>query len=1319
MRMAVNLLRKAGLSATIAAFVTFSTATSDPLGLPDTPLYLATAVQPNLIMAIDDSGSMDFEVLFPGNDGSAWWRNGDSGDCLAVGDDSFVGCVANSTGTRDIPAAGRLNFNNSGNSSGTWKKFSYLFPNGYNNADDSGRRRLADNVNDHFAIPPLPAFAWSRSPVYNAAYFDPESRYTPWVNGGGYSFTDATPTATRFDPVFETGITINLTQDIAGVGSVDPTAACSNALPNRGDNYYFRVYSGMTLPPGTCFRSASNDNSGNWQVVRNQGQGCRVGVNNECFTRDNGTNRTLTLPTDARVAIRYFPATFYLPASVSLPANYGYTGTVLTGGVAPDGTALNGYEIKSNNFASAAQYNAAIQNFANWFQFYRKRHQALRGGLGQSFASVTGLRIDGFTINTAANFNVTMRPIDTPANRNLLYTRFYSEWVRSGGTPNRTAVASMLRNFRRTDNTAPVISACQRNFGMLFTDGFTNAPAAGDGITGVYNNVDGDAGPPYADNYSGSLADAVMSGYINPLRSDYPRGKLTPPAGCPTDGPSALDCNTDLHMNFFAVTLGTRGLLFNPDITQNVYAAGAAPTWPTSFQPRHPSAVDDLWHATINGRGKLLNARRAQDIARQLGEVLDQIKGMSSTAASASVNGGYINSDSLVFQPKFNSDGWSGQLLAYRIEEFTGQVLPDAVWEASNSLPAPANRKIFTRKSTGQKVDFTWAALQDDNVRVQQLDPDRDQARAQRMINYLRGDTSNEGTGSTQYRQRKDGNVLGDIVNSSPLFVDIPLFRYSDSMEASPYSSFVAANENRRGMVYVGANDGMLHAFYADSGREAFAFIPSPVFSRLRNLSMQSYTHQYYVDGAPGMGDAYFGGAWHTVLTGGLNKGGQGIYAIDITDPDSVTKDSLMWEFTDQNDPDLGYTFSQPTIVKLRDGKWYAVFGNGYNSRLNDGETTTSTTGNAVLFLVDLASGVGRKIDTQVGYAQRPDTAAIAYDNGLATPSLVDVNGDRVTDYAYAGDLYGNMWKFDLTSTSPSGWNVAFGGTPLFKARDENGKAQPITVRPEVARGPRGEGVMVLFGTGKYLEYNDRLLTPVAEQSFYGIYDRDSAVTGDRATALLEQTILFEGAVSRDGYRNYDDRYELRVTSNRQLRLNENMEIVSKGWYIDLVSPNRYEGEKQVSNPTVRNGAVIFTSIIPNSDPCGSGGTGWLMELDLLDGSRLDVTPFDLTGDGLFSDRDDVVVTLPVGDAGNGGGGTDSSGTNVGGGNGRTGTASSSGMRSKDGFWPSPGIADGQFGEARRAVQYKYLPSTSGSIRRIVENPRPGAMGRQSWRQIR
>jgi type IV pilus assembly protein PilY1 len=756
-------------------------------------------------------------------------------------------------------------------------------------------------------------------------------------------------------------------------------------------------------------------------------------------------------------------------------------------------------------------------------------------------------------------------------------------------------------------------------------------------------------------------------------------------------------------MNFYAVTLNTRGLQFNvPGVQQNPYIT--KPLWPDNFPPRHPSAVDDLWHATINGRGKLLNATSPKDISTQLRSVLSSVVEKTASAAAAAVNGGVVNTNSLVFQPRFDSSDWSGQLLSYKIDTRTGLVRPGTMIDSANKIPAANLRKIFTRTSAGAPVEFVWANLQADKTRVAQLDSNSNAVAAENMLNYLRGDKTNEGLEPGKYRPRT--TALGDIVNSAPLFVGAPPFRYRDSLEADPYSAFATAKMNRPAMVYVGANDGMLHAFNADAtsdtnrGREVFAYIPGAVFPNLSALASQSYGHKFYVDAPPSMGDAYFarsgdtGASWRTVLVGGLNKGGQGVYALDITNPGSFSENNVLWEFTDANDADLGFTFSQPTIAKLRDGKWYAVFGNGYNSRLADGRP--STTGSAVLFIVDLGTGEARKIDTREGFAQRGEPAnaldqAITYDNGLATPALIDTNGDRIVEYAYAGDLYGNMWKFDLTSTDPRNWVVAFEGAPLFKARNDDGRLQPITARPEVTRGPGGAGYMVLFGTGKYLEAVDKLLQPQLVNSFYGIVDRNMAAvtyTGLRSTVLTKQSILQEVPAVLDN--------ELRVTTDFPLGANQ-------GWYIDLFSPLRgYENEKQVTDAVVRDQRVIFTTLTPDTDPCGFGGTSWLMELDARDGSRLEISPFDVNNDGVFDTQDMVLTDL-----------NDGNGSRP---------IPPGGIRKKlvgAGILSRPTIVTGEFGSEGKAVQYKYMPSSSGDIVVITENPGADSTGRQSWRQIR
>jgi type IV pilus assembly protein PilY1 len=453
------------------------------------------------------------------------------------------------------------------------------------------------------------------------------------------------------------------------------------------------------------------------------------------------------------------------------------------------------------------------------------------------------------------------------------------------------------------------------------------------------------------------------------------------------------------------------------------------------------------------------------------------------------------------------------------------------------------------------------------------------------------------------------------------------------------------------------------------------------------------------------MGDVFYSNAWHTVLVGGLNQGGQGIYALDITDPTNFTEANaasiVRWQFTDANDPDLGYTFSQPSIVRLHNGKWAVVFGNGYNS---DGYASTSTTGEAVLYIVDIQTGsLIKKITTKAGTPTIP--------NGLATPAVVDLDGDGIADYVYAGDLLGNMWKFvicDLdpatktckpdSNSDPANWKVAYTDSngkpaPLYVAKDSvtpTPNLQPITNRPEVGLGPDGKSMIVLFGTGKYLEPNDKLVPPTTgavrrDQSFYGIIDTNTGMPSDIVSgrsALQPQTIESEATVTVA-----DKPYIVRVTSKNSIGS-------LHGWYMDLVSPgNIYKGERQVSRPLLRNGRIIFTTLIPDPDPCNFGGTSWLMELNALTGSRLPDSPFDLKRDNLFSNDDMVTFTDN---------------------NGATMTVTVSGMQSAVGIIQMPGVMV----DPTQSVEYKYTPGTSGDISVTVENPGPNSSGRQSWRHL-
>ncbi len=669
----------------------------------------------------------------------------------------------------------------------------------------------------------------------------------------------------------------------------------------------------------------------------------------------------------------------------------------------------------------------------------------------------------------------------------------------------------------------------------------------------------------------------------------------------------------------------------------------------------------------------------ALNLGAQLSAAFEELLERVGSASAASVNAGSISSETRVYQAKFNSGDWSGQLLSFPVN--ADGTLQPFEWDAAEEIPAPNSRVIITTNAdTNAAVPFTWTAI--GATRQGELQPAADALGSDRL-DFLRGDDSNEFP-SGQFRDRV--TKLGDIVSSSPTFVGPPAFFYRDTLEAQPYSAFVAAQAGRQKMVYAGANDGMLHGFAANDGRELLAYIPSAVFPNLHHLTNRNYTHKFYVDGTPTYGDVFYNNAWHSVLVGGLNRGGRSIYALDITSPAAFTEGNaasiLRWEFTDT---ELGYTYSRPAVVRMHNGRWAAVFGNGYNN---------TGTGRAYLYVVDIENGtVTAKIDTGVGDATTP--------NGLATPALVDLNGDSIVDYAYAGDLQGNMWKFNLTSNVSTGWRVAYDNgsgvpLPIFVATDgaATPTRQPITSRPEVGRGPRGVGMMVLFGTGKFLENGDK--NPGPKQSFYGIYDPNTNTSSDRVTSrtlLTAQTILAEVTVATR---------RLRVTSENPVP------TTSRGWYMDLLAPpnppGTLQGEMQVSNSILRNGRIIFTTLIPDPDVCSSGGTSWLMELDSLTGGRLAATPFDLNGDNLFNNDDMITVILPDG----------SSVTVF-----VSGVGSEVGITETPGILSQPGTQGGAPGQ-----EFKYLSgsaaSPSGSnLQRLVENPGPNSTGRQSWRQIK
>ncbi len=572
-----------------------------------------------------------------------------------------------------------------------------------------------------------------------------------------------------------------------------------------------------------------------------------------------------------------------------------------------------------------------------------------------------------------------------------------------------------------------------------------------------------------------------------------------------------------------------------------------------------------------------------------------------SSIASVAANSTELHTGSRIYQARFNSGNWQGDLVAYQVNS-DGSV-GDVVWRASQQMPEASSRKIFswdpTATGTRKGIQFSWNALNADQQGALNLSAEgvNDGAGPSRLL-YLRGEQGNEQQNGGSFRDRE--HPLGDIVHSDPLFVSDQDYGYdlqgggsALATEGAAYAAFrnSAVYRSRPPMLYVGANDGMLHAFHADTGEELFAYVPDAVIDGLSALTSPNYEHRYYVDGSPWAADVWLEGQWRTVLVSSLGAGGKAVFALDITNPEYFSSDDVLWEFSDA---ELGFTIGQATIARMANGEWAAIFGNGYES---SGKR-------AQLFIVNLSDGsLIRRIDTLAGGSGSP--------NGLSSPIPVDINGDAVADFIYAGDLLGNLWKFDVTDPSAANWKVAYGSSfsplPLTTARDGLGKPQPITSKPEVGRHPRG-GVMVYFGTGKYFETGDDLVGSSPQvQRFYAIHDRGEMV--DVTTDLQEQSILVE-------MKHADVR--VRVTSKEPVDW-----TARKGWYLDLLSPLLgAQGERVVASPVLRYGRVIFTTLIPDPDPCKYGGSSWLMELDALTGGRLKKTPFDLNLDGKFNESD-------------------------------------------------------------------------------------------------
>jgi type IV pilus assembly protein PilY1 len=683
-------------------------------------------------------------------------------------------------------------------------------------------------------------------------------------------------------------------------------------------------------------------------------------------------------------------------------------------------------------------------------------------------------------------------------------------------------------------------------------------------------------------------------------------------------------------------------------------------------KPADNSFVDDPDNVNWERKSADANKQEAKNyfLSSSAQEVLDSLDQIFANIASEanSIAGGAIStqrlttSGGLIYQAQFDPADWSGDVVAYAVDPAASgtevSIGTQSVWTnlAGDRVGAAGKlddrdittRNIYVGHNSGAGVfdtaEFLWTGSLPTSVKnALKLPPGAASAPydsdtiGEARLNYLRGERASEAGGT--FRRR--GSRLGDIVNSGVAFSGKPSQRFADAS----YTTFFNTYENRTKALFVGANDGMLHAFNADTGDELFAYIPSWVVPRLNQLTASTYSHQSYVDGTPVVTEANIGtGAapdWRTVLVGGTGGGGQGVFALDVSDPTAVTglpgNDKVLWEFTDKHDADLGNVVGKPQILKINTAagtatpnyEYFAVVASGVNNHVADG--WASSTAEPALFFLKL--GKAKSASWSLGdnyFKVKFPVATNTITSGMIGFSVRVGFASELT-YLYAGDLQGNVWKLDFTKTKAADWSLdnlssfkqAGVALPLFVAKDGAGtpNRQPITMEPALIFGPN-RSIVVSFGTGKFLEVSD-ISPPYKAQSVYAVLDNNGSTidsAGSPESAIAGRGRLIGGTATASS---------IDVPAFNWGRPSADNDTASRaGWYFDFyqsattaVPVVAGTGERQISGFGVLAGRLVFGTVIPALNSCDNG-SGNMYVLNVLTGDgTVSLSPVGILGE--------------------------------------------------------------------------------------------------------
>jgi len=1194
-----NTLRKLAKWSISFGFGLTSTALlAGTLNISNNALEIADGVEPNVMFLADDSGSMDWG-------GSTSERNG-------------VFHLPEDTGgvyyyTHPAPGAG--------GAAPATNSFFWVMPD---------PEFLADQG---LAAPQGGAWrTWNHN--YNGIYYNPNVEYTPWKgqNIDGVPFANMPPTAALYDPYKPANGSLDLTDDVDYV--TDCTLAACGAI-----GALTGTFTVTDFYPARYYE----------------------------WTDDNPANGTIdAADTHTLVEIR------------AGSPNFTRNGTRTDCG--GDGLAT------STTSCTASQ---EMQNFANWFSYYRKRDLTAKNGFSKVVEPSTNARVGYATLHNNNNVRIQVESMNVSifsgAKLELMDRMLNTR--PGGGTPLRDRLNDVGRYFECSGgdifgngssspgNTNCPIEAspageCQQNYTILSTDGFWNGGDAGvgnadnDGAGGAANGPFD--GASFADGTAETLADVAMHYYERDMHASLSDDVPTTATDKSRYTANVVDPFDTMHQHMATYTIGfgVAGTLnANPPNATNAFA------WPAATNgSSDASKIDDLRHAAWNGRGSFLDASSPEELVDSLQTIFDEIQAGTGSASAVAFNTQDLQSGSRVFRAFFDTNFNTGSLVAQNIS-ITGVISPIENWDAANELDGKTDESTDSRNivtydpNASSGIPFQWTSLnttQQNQLKVPTItdNPPTPDELGENRLNYLRGQTENEGpnvnTGEFRARPVVAGK-LGDIIHSAPVFVGPPPFVDRDDAPfpdttGNLYSEFADARDGRREVVYIGANDGMMHGFDANSGEEVLAYVPNSIFASISELTVPDYTHRYFVDMTAAINDVYITPAsgtnagvqsWNTVAVGGLGVGGPGYFALNLTDPTALntetsTATNVMWEFTQADDVggpannnlNLGAHVREPVIAMSNvDGpggqkRWVALFGNGYNS--------ASTDGDAELYVVFLDGGLDGawtygsdfiKLSTGNGKAESVDGTT---PNGLGAVQAIDTNGDGTVDVVYAGDYQGNVYRFNLNSTTVGGIASAANKPvqKLFTASyNDSGVPQPITNRPAVIRHPNLDGYIVVIGTGSYFTVEDTTSTDI--QSIYGLWD-DFVDPSDNIvpvnySKLQEQMFMNAADTNNLTVRTLTDiAFDYGTTGQRK-----------QGWVIDLdvISGGSVEfpGERAVRNFLLRGSFVFVNTVIPKSDSaCTTGPGSFTLGFNPVTGGSGEATVFDTNDDGIFDADDNV-----------------------------------------------------------------------------------------------